>query len=334
MADVEIKRLPDEPFDDYFVRLFENKTALGLTCEEIADLLNAENPSGAKYGESRWRKMFKAFNRGRIYERNLNERGVHTRVLCVSDMHVPFQKPVETFADYAHGVVDVLVINGDVCDFSAISKFQKAYRSSPFDEMVQARKYLIDLIEYIRPKRVIITYGNHDARFQQYLASRIDTDILELMPKTELDLICDTGFHQFSTEMRTNVFYEPLIDVFADEGIEVQYTRNWYAQLGGVLFCHPLAFKGGIMKTSQDAVTFFRNEGKVFSCLVMGHTHRTGYYTLGHTIMYEQGACCDTSQMRYSDGKLTLGQREGFLYLCLDKNGDVMREQSKLICLN
>lgn len=328
------KRFQDEAFDDYFVRLFEHKAEYGLNCEQIADLLNAESPTGIQYGESKWRKAYKDFSRGRLYERNLIERGVRTRVLCISDLHVPFQKPIETFADYAGGRVDVLVLNGDICDFGAISKFPKVYRSSPLAEMVMARQYMIDLIAYIHPKRVIITYGNHDARFQQYLAKSLDSDLVQLMPKTELDLICNNGFHHYNAEWRTNVWYEPLTDVFADEGISIEYQNNWYAQIGKVLFCHPLTFKGTPMKTSQDAVTFFRNEGMVFDALVMGHTHRTGNYVIGNTIMYEEGACCDTSKMRYTDGKLTLGQREGFLYLCLDRDGSVMREQSKLVYLN
>ncbi len=330
----KMKRLPDESFDDYFVRLFERKDEYGLNCEQIAALLNAESPSGVICGESKWRKSWKDFNRGRMYERGKAERGVTTRILCLSDLHVPFQKPIESFSEYAHGVVDILVINGDVCDFGAISKFPKVYRSSPMQEMVEARQYLIDLIEYIHPKRVVITYGNHDARFQQYLAKSLDSDIISLMPNTELDLICDDGFHQYNAEWRTNVWYEPLTEVFEDEGIKIEYTKNWYTQIGGTIFCHPLTFNGGIMKTAEKAVTFFRNEGMIFTGLVMGHTHRTGDYTLGNTIMYEQGACCDTGKMRYSNGKLTLGQREGYLYLCLDANGNVMREQSKIIHLN
>lgn len=330
----DVKRLPDESFDDFFVRLFETKHETGLNCEQIAELLNAESPDGVQYGECNWRKKFKDFQRGRMYERNKLECGVATRILCLSDLHVPFQKPIETFREYANGVVDVLVINGDVCDFAAISKFPKVYRGSPIQEIVHARQYLIELIEYIHPKRVLITYGNHDARFQNYLAKSLDSDILELMPQTELDLIVNDGFHHYSSELRTNVWYDPLVDVFDESDIKVEYTGNWYAQIGGVIFCHPLAFSGSIMKTSEKAVWFFRNEGMIFEALVMAHTHRTGNYVIGNTIMYEQGACCETSKMSYSDGKLTLGQREGFLYLCLDRDGHVMREQSKLVYLN
>lgn len=60
-------KLPTESFDDYFVRLFQNKNVYGLTCEQVADLLNTE--SGNTYTESKWRKDFKRFSQGMNYAR-------------------------------------------------------------------------------------------------------------------------------------------------------------------------------------------------------------------------------------------------------------------------
>ena len=51
-------RKEDEQFDDYFVRLFENKASYGLSCQDIADILNAE--VGVIYTESKWRKEYAA----------------------------------------------------------------------------------------------------------------------------------------------------------------------------------------------------------------------------------------------------------------------------------
>ena len=178
----EFNRLPDETYQDYFVRLFENKVLYKLDCNKIAELLNAEN--GQSYGESCYRKEWQSFNRGRLYERELIERGVKTRILCISDTHFPFAKPIETFCDYV-GRVDILVLNGDLLDCYAISKFSKLYRDSPIEEMIGARQYLINLIEYIRPSKVIVTYGNHCLRLGSYLSSRLDTDIQELLPVLE-----------------------------------------------------------------------------------------------------------------------------------------------------
>ena len=162
-----ILKAQDEPYDDYFVRLFENKKEYGLTCVDIADLLNEVN--GENKGESAYRKEYAAFNRGRIYESCRGEAQIATRILSISDLHCPFQLPVDTFIDYIDRV-DVLQLNGDISDCQAISRFSKTYRVSPMEELIVTRQYIIDLINFLHPKKVVVNYGNHDIRFQNYLS--------------------------------------------------------------------------------------------------------------------------------------------------------------------
>lgn len=325
----EFNRLPDETYQDYFVRLFENKALYKLDCNKIAELLNAEN--GQSYGESCYRKEWQSFNRGRLYERELIERGVKTRILCISDIHFPFAKPIETFCDYV-GRVDILLLNGDILDCAAISKFTKMYRTSPIEEMIGARQYLIDLIEYIQPKQVIATYGNHDSRLGAYLAKNLDTDIQELLPETALDYLFVDGFTHYDRKLRTKTHYDPICEVFED--IKVEYVGNWHCQVGDVIFCHPRAFASNPMKTAEKAMYFFRNEGKQFKALVMAHTHRVGDYKIGNTKIYEQGAACETDKMNYNDGMLINSQKQGFAYICLDKDGNNMEDKTKVVGLN
>lgn len=308
------------------MRLFENKDKYNLTCNEVADLLNlyAEYPKG----ESTYRKDYAAFNRGRMYERSKNEDGVSTRILSASDFHIPFQKPISVFNEYA-GKVDILQINGDLLDCSQLSKFIKTYRSSVMEELITARQYLIDLIELLSPKKVVVNYGNHELRLGSYLAKTLDCDVQELMPQTAFDYLFVDGFTHYNRKSRTKTKYEPLNKVFDD--IEIDFTGTWFSQIGNVIFCHPRAFSSGIMKTAEKALYWFRNEGYSFSSIVMSHTHRLGQYKIGNTMAYEQGTCCKTKDMLYSDGLLTNSQVEGFLYLCLDKNGDAIRDKSKLV---
>lgn len=318
-------RFIGEPFEDYFVRLFENKGDYGLTCEDIKDLLNREQ--NVNYTESAWRKEYAAFRRGQIYERKKRESGVHQRILCISDTHVPFQLPVETFEKYA-GLCDLLVLNGDIGDCQAISKFPKTYRFSPMQELIATRQYLIDLISFIRPKKVLVTYGNHDIRFQQYIAKNLDTDLIELMPKTSLEYIIEDGFTWYDKRNGTKTRYEPLKEQFED--IEIDYVDNWFCKVGSVIFCHPMAFASTPMKTSVNATNWFRNEGYDFKTLVMAHTHRVGFYEVGDTALYEQGCACRTEEMKYADGRLVNSQKKGYLYLCLDRDGNEIRELTHL----
>lgn len=63
-------RLEDEDLNAYALRLYENKSEYGLNSESIAELLNKE--AGKSFGESAWRKRFKAFKQGMEYQKGLN----------------------------------------------------------------------------------------------------------------------------------------------------------------------------------------------------------------------------------------------------------------------
>lgn len=314
---------------DYFVRIYTNRKDYGLSYEEAAELMNAE--SGEHKGESAWRKEYAAFHRGRLYERGMNSSDVGARILCISDLHVPFHLPANTFEKYS-GMVDILVLNGDITDCQAISKFPKAYRVSPMEELIATRQYCTELIELIKPRKVVVIYGNHDLRFQSYMAKNLDTDILELMPKTSLELLFVDGFTHYDKRRGTKTRYAALADMYDD--VEIDYVDNWYTQIGSTIFCHPLAFSSAIMKTSARAVDFFRNEGYIFDSLIMAHTHRVGDYYIGQTAMYEQGCCCDVKAMRYADGKLVPSQKEGYIYFCQDHDGKFIKSSAKLELLN
>lgn len=68
--EVNEKRGCNETYDEYRIRLFENRLIYGLTYDRIAELLNFE--TGNNFGESTYRKEYAAFKRGRIYERESN----------------------------------------------------------------------------------------------------------------------------------------------------------------------------------------------------------------------------------------------------------------------
>lgn len=57
-----------ETSDEYFVRLFSNKEEYGLTCEQIADMLNLSY--GVSLGESVYRKRWRLYTKAFEYARN------------------------------------------------------------------------------------------------------------------------------------------------------------------------------------------------------------------------------------------------------------------------
>ena len=257
--------------------------------------------------------------------------GVATTILSISDLHYPFAKPLETFREFS-GKIDVLQLNGDLIDCMALSRFSKVYRVSPLEEMIGVRQYIIDLIEMIKPKRVLVNHGNHELRLGVYLAKNLDNELQELMPETALDYIFVDGFTHYDRRTKAKIKYAPLCDVFDD--IDINYTGTWFSLYKGKLFCHPKAFSSSPLKTAEKALSWFRNEGYNFDALIMSHTHRVGSYKVGNTMIYEQGCCCETDKMKYNDGQLINSQKEGFMIICLDKNGNIIENKTHIKTLN
>lgn len=257
--------------------------------------------------------------------------GVATTILSVSDLHVPYQLPLSTFSDYA-GKINILQINGDVVDCQALSKFPKQYRISPMDEMISGRQYLIDLIEYIKPLKVICNYGNHDKRFANYLAKNLDSDLLELLPDTSLELIFNDGFRHYDKKSKSKIWYEPLCKVFDD--VEIEFVDDWKSKIGKTWFVHPLAYKQGTLATVEQAKNYLQDTCRdPFDAVVMAHTHAVGDTTKGYIRLFEQGACCDVNKMNYMDGRLSKPQKMGFAIICQNENGELIQEKSKVVVL-
>lgn len=325
---IVLERQANETYEDYFVRLHDNKANYGLTHRQIAALLNAD--TGQNYGESAYRKEARAFERGRQYERKQHAPPrVATRILALSDFHIPYQVPVETFSSY-YGQVDVLVLNGDIEDCQSCSSFPKKYRVPFMEELIQTREYLIRLIRSIHPRTVYFTRGNHEDRLLRYLSDKVSEDLLTLMPDSPLDLLIHMGFRNTDRGNGRVEQYASLQEVLEDE-VELIYTGDWKCKVGHTIFAHPLAYSSAMLKTTEKAVNYFLRTDRDFDSIVLAHTHKLGYYLQGGIAMYEQGCCCRTDMLNYADGHLTLPQQNGFLYLSQDADGHILLDETKLI---
>lgn len=320
------KRQEDENQFEYKLRLClgKLKKEIDLEWDEIAELIgedvSADHLRKTAYGLKEYHEYLNGFT------------GVATRILSISDTHVPFQLSIDTYKDFV-GKVDILQLNGDILDCQSISKFPKVYRVSMIEEMIEGRQYIIDLVNYIKPKKVIVNYGNHELRFQNYISKNMDDDMAQLMPQTALDLICTDGFYHYDKRNKCKTWYEPLCKVF--DGIEFIYTEDWKCKIGKTYFVHPCAFNSGMMKISEKAMQWLLTQkDRDFDTVVMAHTHQLGDYVRGTINLYEQGTCCYTEKMNYVDGKLYNPQQKGFIYLCQDVDGNLIKEKTRLIKLD
>jgi len=259
-----------------------------------------------------------------------NNSVVDNRILSISDLHIPFNLPIDIFKPYI-GKVDTLVLNGDIEDCQSTSKFSKKYRIDVDKEMVMTRDFLIELINMIQPKKVIIVKGNHEHRMGRYLSDRLNEDLMSIMPDSPMDLIINEGFRVRDRINRTETWYSPISEVFKDKDVDISYTGEWWRKVGNTIFAHPLSYSSGMLKTTEKAVEYFLRTDRTFNAVVLGHTHKLGSYIQGDIKMYEQGCCCDLNKLNYTDGYLTLPAQNGFLYICQDINGDIIPEMVNIV---
>jgi hypothetical protein len=102
-----------------------------------------------------------------------HELGVTGLVGVLSDIHVPYHSEVALKAavDQLRGdKIDALVLNGDTCDFYAISRYIKNPRLRNFRSEVAAAR---DMLAWIRgqfPKiPIVFKAGNHEERWNHWL---------------------------------------------------------------------------------------------------------------------------------------------------------------------
>lgn len=322
----DLKRFEGETFFEWKLRccLAKKRKETDMDWIEIRDMLGLDITPDQLRKQAVGYAEYDDYIHGNI--------GVATRILSISDMHVPFQLPIDLLSDYA-GKVDILQINGDVIDCQALSRFPKLYRQSPMEEIIEGRQYLINMIEYVNPKKVIINYGNHDKRLITYLAKKLDTDILQLLPDTSLELIFEDGFRNYDKKSKSKTWYEPLNTIFPN--IEIEYHDDWKSKIGKTWFVHPLAYRQGCLATAEKAKDYLQDvDSESFDCVVMAHTHQIGDTERGRIRLLEQGAFADVGKMNYMDGKLAKPQKKGFAFICQDTDGNLIGDKTKVISLN
>lgn len=321
---MELKRTEKETDFEYLLRLVlaKRNKEIHIDWNQIADLVG--DCGSAEYV----RKLSYGIYKYHDYLSGTQEDFVAERILVLSDLHIPFHLPVDTFEKYKDNV-DVLVLNGDLIDMQSISRFPKLYRVSPMEEIIEGRNYIISLIDYLKPKTVIGVNGNHELRFGNYLAKNLDTDILELMPNSPIELIFKDGFTWYNKRERCKTNYVSLEEVFPS--VKFIYPDDWKYQHGDTVFCHPLAFSSSPLKTGQKAYTWFLENGYNFDNLIVAHTHKVGHYMIAGKAIYESGCCADIVKNNYTDGKLVTTQSCGYVYLEQNNKGKTVNLKQEII---
>lgn len=180
------------------------------------------------------------------------------RILVLSDLHIPFHDTPAIKAVIAAGAKrhpDVILLNGDICDFFSISRFDKnPTKSSLKKEIDLTRQFLGWLRQKFPRARIIFKFGNHDEWFSKMLWRKAP-ELFDL-PQVKLEHL-----------LTQPIGPEPEIG-----GIEfVTDQRKITAGHLDILHGHELG-KGSIAPPVNPARGFFL---KTMECTLAGHLHRT-----------------------------------------------------------
>lgn len=186
------------------------------------------------------------------------------RTLILSDLHIPFHDSEAIHAVIGEGKKrdpDCILLNGDVCDFFSISRFDKnPTESSLKKELNLTRQFLGWLRQTFPQARIIYKLGNHDEWLDKYL-HRKAPELFGLEALTLENLV--TGIFKGSN----------LEEVHGIEFIDDQ--RKIMAGKLNIWHGHEVG-KGSIAPPVNPARGLFM---RTLECGLMGHLHKDSMHT-------------------------------------------------------
>jgi hypothetical protein len=98
------------------------------------------------------------------------------RILLLSDIHVPYHDDSALRAALDYGrqqEVDTIVLNGDVCDFHSVSRWETDPKERDLmGELKAVYQLLVGLRQGFPKARILWKGGNHEERLEHYMWSR------------------------------------------------------------------------------------------------------------------------------------------------------------------
>lgn len=229
-----------------------------------------------------------------------------TRILVLSDIHLPYQDDEALFAALQFGLekdVNCIYLNGDTMDMYQLSRHEKNPANRSFSyELDTCRAFLKGIRKMFPNAHIVYKIGNHDERYEKFI--RMNPQLIGVQ---EFELGNLLGF----PELR----------------IQEVKSKQWsYAGLMPILHGHELPAKSGGVNPARMA------QLKLNKQVIIGHFHRETKST-GRQFddkpysAYSSGCLCDLypSYMPINDWN------HSCIYLEVDpKNGNYHVEQKNL----
>ncbi|MEO0795934.1 MAG: metallophosphoesterase [Verrucomicrobiota bacterium] len=197
-----------------------------------------------------------------------------SRVLVLGDVHLPYhEKNILELAvrEAKRFKVDCVILNGDIVDFYAISRWQTDPRARDFSAEVNlAREFFVMLRDAFPGAQIIYKIGNHEERYDIYMQSKAP----EML-----------GIDDFVFE---NILRLPRLRIKT-------FDRLRHLQLGKLAIVHGHEFANGIYSPVNPARGLYLKAKTTAMC---GHAHQESKHSEraldGREIgTWSVGCCCD-----------------------------------------
>jgi predicted phosphodiesterase len=233
------------------------------------------------------------------------------RIVIASDFHAPFQcnESVAELITREGGRADTLIVNGDIQDFYAISRFTK-YESVSIESELAAVDALLGQLSSAFPE-VVLVGGNHDThRFEKQLRSLLSLElvhVIEFLTGGNLSVL--------------RVIAQRYPNVRFAESHVGRFNVGWFYQHGDLICAHaekysrvPGAALRGIEEwfTDQDETLGLQP----WNVLVQAHTHQLGWFPWKSDRLLVEGGCmCQTHGYQLQARIMGRPQRRGYVTL-------------------
>jgi predicted phosphodiesterase len=288
-----------------------------LTPETCDKYTSSNNPYTARFAamkdiQKKYESLSVERNRGLIPEDQIVR-----KILTLSDIHFPFARNdllEKVIAE--HEDSDIVVINGDMFEGYAHSRFEKGKRISALAEYQLAFAFVTMLSE--RFSEVYLVDGNHDIRVASYLKKQgLEIEESQILRPNLIARIAN-GEKLDDTGM--------LIDKLKFNNVFYEQRESWYIRIGKTLFVHPWNRGGsppGFTAKKVNDVFRLRYDENEYDSIVVGHTHKIYKGVVDSRLLIEQG--CMAGLLGYAHSprmEFTVNGQNGYAVIYQDTHGN------------
>ena len=230
-------------------------------------------------------------------------------ILIIGDIHIPYHDDAALFAALEYGLeqdVDTIIINGDLIDFSLISRHEKDLRKRSVSyELDTARTFLNGLRAMFPNKHIVYKLGNHDIRYEKWIMQKAP-ELMDIEGTKLEDLLQ-------LVSLNIHLVYDKQV-IYAGKHMAIFHGHEIGLMSGGV---NPA--RSARLKLNKSAIiNHFHRETKD-----MGKNFGEQPYSC-----YSSGCLCDLFPAYMGAHN---NWSHGFIHLQIDKQGDYKVTQKTII---